>query len=133
MPDAVTDTHALIWYLQDDARLSSLASHYFDDCERDSGRIHVPSICLIEIIYLLEKGRIPPNTLTMFLADIQSPDTVLDIVDLNLPIILEARNVPRATVPDMPDRIIAATALHLALPLISRDSKIQLSSVTTIW
>ena len=33
----------------------------------------------------------------------------------------------------MPDRIIAATALHLGLPLISRDRKIQLSSVNTIW
>jgi len=133
MPNAVTDTHALIWYLQDDARLSPRASQYFDESERDGSRIYVPSICLIEIIYLLEKGRIPPNTLTTFLADIQLPDTILDIVDLNLPIILEARNVPRAIVPDMPDRIIAATALHLALPLISRDSKIQLSSVTTIW
>jgi predicted nucleic acid-binding protein len=32
----------------------------------------------------------------------------------------------------MPDRIIAATALHLGLPLISRDRKIQLSGVNTI-
>jgi PIN domain nuclease of toxin-antitoxin system len=41
--------------------------------------------------------------------------------------------VPRATVPDMPDRIIAATALYLDLLLISRDGKIRLSSVATIW
>ena len=34
---------------------------------------------------------------------------------------------------DMPDRIIAATALTLGVPVISRDSKIQLSSVSTIW
>jgi PIN domain nuclease of toxin-antitoxin system len=33
----------------------------------------------------------------------------------------------------MPDRIIAATAMHLGLPLISRDSKIQVSNVHTIW
>ena len=31
------------------------------------------------------------------------------------------------------DSIIAATALHLGLPLISRDGKIQLSGVNTIW
>ena len=31
------------------------------------------------------------------------------------------------------DSIIAATALHLGLPLISRDRKIQLSDVDTIW
>jgi len=34
---------------------------------------------------------------------------------------------------DFPDRIIVATALHLGLPLISRDRKIQLSDVNTIW
>ena len=41
--------------------------------------------------------------------------------------------VGRDQVPDMPDRIIAATALTLGAPLISRDRKIQVSSVTTIW
>lgn len=40
-----------------------------------------------------------------------------------------------AKVPDMPDRIIAATALHLSLsvPVISKDARIQLSGLTTIW
>ena len=41
--------------------------------------------------------------------------------------------VERDQVPDMPDRIIAATALTLGVPVISRDSKIRLSSVATIW
>jgi predicted nucleic acid-binding protein len=43
------------------------------------------------------------------------------------------RKVERSQVPDLPDRIIAATALHLGLPLISRDGKIQLADVNTIW
>lgn len=41
--------------------------------------------------------------------------------------------VGRDQVPDMPDRIIAATALSLGVPLISRDRKIQVSTVSTIW
>jgi predicted nucleic acid-binding protein len=41
--------------------------------------------------------------------------------------------VSRMTVPDMPDRIIAGTAMYLELPLISRDRKIQLSQIDTIW
>ncbi len=52
MPDAVADTHALIWYLANDPRLSPLASRYFDECETDGGQIRVPTICAIEIIYL---------------------------------------------------------------------------------
>jgi len=43
------------------------------------------------------------------------------------------RRVSRDEVPDMPDRIGGATALHLGVPVISRDSKIRVSSLATIW
>jgi predicted nucleic acid-binding protein len=33
----------------------------------------------------------------------------------------------------MPDQIIAATAMHLGVPLISRDRRIKASSLATIW
>jgi len=36
-------------------------------------------------------------------------------------------------VPDMPDRIIAATALHLDLPLVTRDRAIQAAGLKAIW
>ena len=39
----------------------------------------------------------------------------------------------RAQVPDMPDRIIAATALSLGLPLVTRDGRIRDSGIRTIW
>ena len=38
--------------------------------------------------------------------------------------------IPRDVVPDMPDRIIAATALSNSLPLVTRDLKIR--ALTTI-
>ena len=41
--------------------------------------------------------------------------------------------VPRDVVPEMPDRIIAAMALHLGLPLITRDQRIQSAGIKTIW
>jgi PIN domain nuclease of toxin-antitoxin system len=37
-------------------------------------------------------------------------------------------------VPEMPDRIIAATALHLNCPLVTRDHKIRaFKDIITIW
>jgi predicted nucleic acid-binding protein len=33
----------------------------------------------------------------------------------------------------MPDRIIAATALHLGLPLVTRDARIVASGINTVW
>jgi PIN domain nuclease of toxin-antitoxin system len=41
--------------------------------------------------------------------------------------------VSRDEVPDFPDRIVAATAAALRVPLISRDGKIRASEVQTIW
>ncbi len=46
---------------------------------------------------------------------------------------LAVQQVSREQVPDLPDRIIAATALYLGVPLITRDRKIALSSVDTVW
>jgi PIN domain nuclease of toxin-antitoxin system len=63
MSDAVTDTHGLIWYLENSPRLGSSASKTFDACDRGEAIIYVPTICLVEIIYLQEKGRIPTDLL----------------------------------------------------------------------
>jgi predicted nucleic acid-binding protein len=46
---------------------------------------------------------------------------------------IEAKRIPRNVVADMPDRIIAATALHLGLPLITRDRHLQSAGIQTIW
>ncbi len=43
---------------------------------------------------------------------------------------LLAENVHRKP---MPDRIIAATALHLGLPLVTRDRRLQAAIIQTIW
>jgi PIN domain nuclease of toxin-antitoxin system len=39
-------------------------------------------------------------------------------------------NDPRLS---LPDRIVAATALRLGVPVVSRDRKIRSSIVTAIW
>jgi predicted nucleic acid-binding protein len=41
--------------------------------------------------------------------------------------------VPRNAVPDMPDRIIAATALYLGLPLVTKDGRLRKAGISTIW
>jgi hypothetical protein len=35
MPDTVTDTHSLIWYIEDSPRLGSAAREAFDACWRE--------------------------------------------------------------------------------------------------
>jgi len=55
------------------------------------------------------------------------------LADLTAGVVEALTRVPRTHVPDMPDRIIAATALHLGLPLMTRDRSIQRAGVRTIW
>lgn len=133
MNNAVTDTHALIWYLQDSSRLGAGANQVFDACDRGEVVIYVPTICLVEIIYLQEKNRISSNLKLQLDAEFKTGNSGFVIADLTVEVVNFMEQIPRQTVPDLPDRIIAATALCLGLPLISRDSKIRLSTVNIIW
>jgi PIN domain nuclease of toxin-antitoxin system len=133
MPDVVTDTHGLIWYLEDSPLLGPEAREAFHACDRGEIAVYIPTICLVEIVYLQDKGRIPAELKMQLDAELQAGTSGLVLVDLTAEVANAVARVPRSEVPDMPDRIIAATALHLGLPLISRDRKIQLSGVNTIW
>jgi PIN domain nuclease of toxin-antitoxin system len=133
MSDVVADTHALVWYLEDSPRLGPKARSAFDACDRGGGVVYVPTICLVEIIYLQDKGRIRADLSSELDAALQAGNTSLVPAALSLDVVKSLVHVPRSDVPDMPDRIIAATAVHLGVPLISRDRKLELSNIQTIW
>ena len=61
------------------------------------------------------------------------PETGLMVVPLDARIAATLASVPRNAVPDLPDRIIAATALHLGIPLVTRDGRIRASGITSVW
>lgn len=134
MPSAlVADTHATIWYILDDPRLSANARNEMESAAQSGLPIYVPSITLVEIVYLVEKGRFTEELIRRLLEALRNPNNVLCLAPLDLSIAQALRQVPREQVPDMPDRIVAATALALELPLITRDGKIIASQVKTIW
>jgi PIN domain nuclease of toxin-antitoxin system len=129
---AATDTHALLWYLYDDQRLSGRARSFLDDATEGADTVAVSSITPAEIVYLVEKRRVPPQSLERVLVVLRQGAPFVEIpVDRN--VVRSMVRISRRDVPDLPDRIIAATALRLGVPLISRDGRIRLSSVPTIW
>jgi hypothetical protein len=67
------------------------------------------------------------------LREVESDDALLVEIPFNRNIALTLRQVDRAQIPDLPDRIIAATGLYLNLHVIGRARRIQLSSIDTIW
>lgn len=132
----VADTHAIIWQMMESSRLSHRARECFRHAEAGDAIVYISTITPIEITYLTEKGRLPPIVWSAFQkmlsGDLSSSS--YQLVDVSYEIALSLENVPHKAIPDMPDRIITATAWHLKLPLITRDDKIQgWSGITTIW
>ena len=130
---AVADTHAVIWYLSSNPRLSATAKEFMDVARADRNQIGISSVSVVEIVYLIEKGKIPVESLTALAAALEKLPRVLTDIPLDLKTARALSFIDLYKVPDMPDRIIAATALYLGVPLISRDAKIQTSGLTTIW
>ncbi len=130
---AIADTHAAIWYLFSDPRLGKSASAFIDDTIAKGDHIGISAISIAEMVYLIEKGRIPARALNDLYAATADPKAVLQHVALDEGIALKMTEVPRQDLPDLPDRVIAATALFFSLPVLSRDSRMRSSHIRTIW
>jgi PIN domain nuclease of toxin-antitoxin system len=134
MTAVVADTHTIIWYLRETSRLSDNATIALDTATQTGNLIYIAAISFVEIIYLIERGRIPVKLFDQLISTLNQPDSALEIAPLDQTVAIALRNIDRTTVPEMPDRIIAATALSLNLPLVTRDLRIQqLTTIQTIW
>ncbi|MBE9187599.1 type II toxin-antitoxin system VapC family toxin [Microcoleus sp. LEGE 07076] len=134
MPSVVADTHTLIWYIFELPRLSPAALTALEQAVNEGNFIYFSAITIVEISYLIERGRVAGEVLTRVLNAADDPNVGILLAPLDRNISATIQQIDRATVPDMPDRIIAATALSLSLPLVTRDAKIQaLTTIQTIW
>jgi PIN domain nuclease of toxin-antitoxin system len=135
MSDVLADTHAIVWYLADPTQLSSAASSALTTAE-SSGRIWVSVITFVELVYLVEKGKLPPVVLTELWRVVRDPAEPVEAVPLSLDTAAVLDQIPRGVVPDMPDRVIAATALARGISLVSADGKIRSLAVpglSVVW
>jgi PIN domain nuclease of toxin-antitoxin system len=129
----VLDTHAAIWYLSRSDQLSAAALKKIEGSVQAGESVFLSAISLVELIYLSEKGRLPAGALGKLGDALQAADSSMVVVPLDSAVAEAVARISRSAVPDMPDRIIAATAVHLGVPLITRDRQIQAAGINTIW
>ena len=133
MSAVVADTQAVVWYLTEPHPLSPPAVEAMDAATAAGEPIWVASITLVELRYLIEKNKLPATVLEWLAAELDDDSSAFDLVALTREITDTMGVVAREKVPDLPDRIIAATALALGIPLVTSDRQIRASGVPVIW
>lgn len=124
----VADTMAMVLHLEQ-RRLSPEVKRIFGLADEGKALIHIPAMVVAEILYLSEKQRIDID-----LQDVshylQKPGYMEQ--PLSFDIIQAACRID--DIPELHDRLIAATAKALNLPIVTNDPVIQASRyVTTVW
>ncbi len=126
----VADTHALIWYLKSDKKLSKMASSIFSAATRAETQIVIPTIALAEMYFADKKYTLFTDFKAIYTQIRQQPYFLLlnfvpdDILDFDRD----------SAIPEMHDRIIAGVARRIGAPLITSDPVIAASGiVSVIW
>jgi len=134
MNEFVTDTHAVIWYLSGSKRLSHKARTIFQQAKTGHGHVIIPSIVLVETLFLVQRARLGEEIVKILLTLSENHQDGIYIYPLNKAVAQTLSSFGPAVIPELADRIIAATAVHLNLPLLTVDSSIQASTlVKTYW
>jgi PIN domain nuclease of toxin-antitoxin system len=130
---AVADSHALIWSaLGTPRKLGRRAQEFFQRAERGTASIFLPTIVLVEVAQEFRRGTLrAPGGFSHWISALLARQDFIAI-DLTVDIVLAAESL--YAIPERGDRLIAATALHLGCPLITRDPAIaRAAGIQAIW
>ena len=137
--ELLADTNALLWLMSDPQQLSGPARDHLELALRQGHGIAVSVVSLVEATYLIEKRRIPADSLSrmkskQFTVGDDAPFTLVPFDEATADLLA---TLDRAGIPDMPDRMIAhatALSLHLDRPLVTSDRHLRsYDGLTTIW
>jgi predicted nucleic acid-binding protein len=119
----VTDTQALIKFLNGKKVINDHVDSVFKKADEGDNIIIIPSVVLFEIGYLYEKQRIPVSVKDIkavleYSINYREEKLSIDIIESSFEI---------TDIPELHDRLIAGTARYLNVPLITNDPVILAS------
>jgi PIN domain nuclease of toxin-antitoxin system len=129
-PLYVVDTHALIWYLKSDIRLSKTGQHIFEFAKRHETRLIFSAIVIAEMYFANKKHHLFDDFKQIY-QNLKS-ESYVQLVNFGSEDVLDFDR--DASIPEMHDRIIAGLAQRIRTPLLTQDASIIASGlVTVVW
>jgi len=116
----VLDTHAFLWWLDEDPRLSETARTAIEE----AARIGVPTACCLEIATLARRGRVTLAGGATRWIRAALADPRVEEVPLTAEIAIEAGRLPDTFPGDPVDRVVYATSAVTGSRLVTRDRRI---------
>lgn len=125
MNNILIDTHALLWYLSKDKKLPNNIRSFL----LKAHKIFVPTIVLLELLYLLQKQSLT-STFSLVLDKLKKSNKY-QVVSFDLEVLENVFKLSSNL--ESHDSIIVATAKMLKLPLVTKDGKIKEVYDQAIW
>jgi PIN domain nuclease of toxin-antitoxin system len=122
----VLDTHALVWWVNGDDRLSAHARELIEQTVVAAGRrVLVSAISAWEIAMLVERGRVAlAMDLDEWLQAVESLEGIA-LVPVSAQLAVQSATLPGEFHKDPADRMIVALAREQNAVLVTADEKIQ--------
>lgn len=126
----IVDTHALVWFISKDKKLSPLAKQVLNQAEAGEVQVLIPTLVLAELDYIAQKKRVAA-TLDELLGRIQE-GTGFAIVPFDTEVFQAMLTLPHEW--EIHDRIIASTSRYYKAILITRDEVLRnTDEIETVW
>lgn len=118
------DTNALFWYLENSSSLSKRA----EVCIDQANQVFIPTIVLLELIYLLKKKKRLKESALVFDKILQMKYKILSLDQVTVFVAYDLSSEL-----EMHDNIIVSSAKLLNLSVVTRDRTIRKIYKETIW
>lgn len=123
------DTHAFLWIVADDARLSQAARNAFSGPQNE---VWLSVASIWEIVVKAARGKLPfPQPAAPYLRE-QIRQTRVEVLPISLSHVFRLESLPMRH-RDPFDRILVAQALEERIPLVSRDRTLSGYGVEILW
>ena len=97
-----TTSRAAVWHLLNSNHLSEIDYSLIDSAAASRARIYIPAVTLIEVMYLVQQGRIAADAFEVFATELREDNPMFAVTPLDSHVANVIRSIPRNILSDMP-------------------------------